>query len=258
MEVANIKYNYERRLFLKRRPDTKYYKEVRNEFKKNIEKNIKKKIFHLNLVIKASNNLDEFVDSLIQTNNIYRYYIRSDSEIKHSIVKEKYFLCINITLNKRIFRNLPMLEKYQEKFPYAFISKGTASSNYTGYTIFSKDKIYKNAKLLSNNYASIVFIKSGFIERFDEEWHKELIIKLHKKNIGTQYTFANENFDEVEIRRIATPFYSLIDISKEANKCKKGGILLIKSGRKSHLIMCPECFDINNLIIQIERYFCLN
>ena len=83
--AVNLKNQDERIKFLKKYPDSKYRSIVRSDFIKNYTYSSKGHI-----VIKNANDLDIFVDSVINNNQKYYYYIRSE-RVKYQ----------NLRLNKR-------------------------------------------------------------------------------------------------------------------------------------------------------------
>ena len=122
------------------------------------------------------------------------------------------------------------------------------------FTIFSKNKVYKNTKLVSKNYEAIIFIKASW-EEANDNWLYELQRELSNNNVNIPYVYANENFKKVEVKRIKTPYKTSLNISTWAKACKEGGIMFVKSGQNAYLIKYPACMNIQKLAIKAGEFF---
>ena len=255
IKAVNLKDQTGRKRFLKNDPNNTYAYIVRSDFIKNYAAYKTKR----HIVIKTSNESDEFVDEVIKNSLLY-YYERSDYEIANSIVKDKYYLCIKKKFDES-FPKIPYyfssVVKLKKEYPEAFLAKERSKTDNVYYTIFSKDKVYIGKELLPTDYQSIIFI--GDHNEFDDSDHYGWFIKMSAKtfsnNILVPHTFAYDNFEKVAVERIATEFNTEIDISNRGFNYKAGGVLFVKSGKRPKYIKYPECLDINLLIKEMKSYF---
>ena len=240
--------NYNRLTFLRENPESKHFSHVKQDYIKHYNKY---KI--RNFIIASSNDANNFVDSILMYKNKYVLYKRKVSQIDGSSIKEKYFLALYKSVKSSIiYNNLDELKNIQKQYPKSFICQDIGTSD--SYMIFSKDKIYKNGKLLPAEYKSLIILNPSWMGE-SESWKNNLQDSILRKGLKIPILVVYDNFDKVGVKRNNTPYKTILNLSSWAKKYPDGGVAFVKSGKKAIFIRYPACTMMSKTMEKVIEYF---